>query len=77
MKKDNNTPKGRVLRAAELVVPHGINIEIRGERVKSQGGSYFLAELVAGNRTLARSRHRDWRKAYKGLEIELCRLAQI
>ena len=74
---NRNTPKARVIRAAELIVRQGAEIEVRGARVKGRFGGYFLAEASADGRVLARSRDRNWRKAYKGLEIELCRQAVI
>jgi len=75
--ENKNSPKARVLRAASFVVPEGTQVEVRGTRVRGQYGGYYLAEASANDRVLARCRHRDWRKAYKGLEIELCRQAVL
>lgn len=66
-------PKARVVVLAEMVRPGEI-IAVHGSRVKGRGGGYFLAEVSAGERVIARSRDRNWRKAYKGLEIELSKL---
>jgi hypothetical protein len=67
------SPKARVVALGEMVRP-GEPITVRGVRVKGRGGGYFLAEISAGERVIARSRDRDWRKAYKGLEIELSKI---
>jgi hypothetical protein len=66
-------PKARVVALAEMVRP-GEDIEVHGSRVAGRGGGYFLAEVHSGSRVIARARDRDWRKAYKGLEIELSKL---
>ena len=67
------SPKARVVLVAEMVRP-GSRIEVRGARVGGRFGGYFMAEVSSNDRVLARSRHTDWRKAYKGLEIELSKL---
>lgn len=66
-------PKARVAALAEIVRP-GEFIEVRGGRVKGRSGGYFLAEVAAAGRVIACSKDRNWRRAYKGLEIELSKL---
>jgi hypothetical protein len=72
----NNTSKGKVANLAGLMYP-GSNVEVYGTRVTGDFGGYFLAELNINDRTVARSRHQSWRKAYKGLEIELSKLCVV
>jgi hypothetical protein len=55
----------------------GSNVEVYGTRVTGDFGGYFLAELNINDHTVARSRHQSWRKAYKGLEIELSKLCVV
>jgi hypothetical protein len=45
--------------------------EVRGARVPS---GFYIAELNVGDVTLARAQSRDWRKAYKLLQIEVEKL---
>ena len=66
------SPKARVIQLASLV-SSAAAFEVRGTRVKGRFGGYFLAEVSGDGHVLARFQHRDWRKAYKGLEIELAR----
>jgi hypothetical protein len=73
---NNTSPKGKVANLAGLVYP-GSNVEVHGTRVKGHFGGYFLAEINVNDHTVARSRHQNWRKAYKGLEIELSKLGVV
>ncbi len=72
----NTSPKARVVLMAEMVRPNS-RIEVRGTRLSGKAGRCFLAEVTSNDRVLARARHSDWRKAYKGLEIELSKLGVI
>lgn len=65
-------PKEKVAEAVRIVYPDA-NIEVRGTRVKGRFGGQFLAEVNVNNNTLARCSHRDWRSAYKSLEIEFAK----
>lgn len=71
--KRNSSPKAKVLELASFCVPEGTLLEVRSTRIKGRFGGDFLVELDAGDRIIARARHRDWRKAYKLLGIELSR----
>lgn len=64
------SPKGRVANIADIVYPNAI-IEVRGVRIKGVRGGNFIAEVNINNNTVVRAQHKDWRKAYKMLEIEL------
>ena len=68
----SNSPKGRVAQAVSLVHPNA-SIEVRGTRVKGRFGGYFLAEVIVNGNTVSRARHKDWRTAYKSLEIEFAK----
>lgn len=69
---NNVSPKSRVAHAVSMVHPDA-NIEVRGTRVKGKMGGYFLAEVNVNGSTVSRARHRDWRTAYKSLEIEFAK----
>jgi hypothetical protein len=69
MNKANTSPKARVFNVVQSIHPDA-NIEVRGTRVKGRFGGYFLAEVSANDKILARARHNDWRTAYRSLEIE-------
>lgn len=64
------SPKGRVVSIAGIAYPDAV-IEVRGARIKGKLGGQFLAEVNVNNNTIVRAKDRDWRKAYKMLEIEL------
>lgn len=64
------SPKGRVANIASIAYPNAI-IEVRGTRVKGRFGGNFLVQVNINNNTVVRAQHKDWRKAYKMLEIEL------
>lgn len=65
-------PKEKVAEAVRIVYPNE-TIEVRGVRIKGPYGGHFLAEVNVNDRTLARSSHKDWRTAYKSLEIEFAK----
>ncbi|NDC75907.1 hypothetical protein EBZ70_11675 [bacterium] len=69
--KKRMSPKAKVIEAAHCCVGCDTPVEVRGTRVKGKFGGYFLAEASANDVVLARSRDRDWRRAYKTLCIEL------
>ena len=68
--RKSTSPKAQAAQLAEIAYP-GSQIEVRGTRVKGKFGGYFLAEVYVNDRSVARARHRDWRTAYKGLNIEM------
>jgi len=70
------SPKLRVAQMASLV-SSASSFEVRGTRVKGRFGGHYLAEVSGDGQVLARFRHRDWRKAYKGLEMELSRMGIV
>ena len=70
--RKNTSPKSRVVELASIAYPDRV-IEVRGTRVRGRFGGHFLTEISVGDRVVARSRHTDWRKSYKGLEIELAK----
>jgi hypothetical protein len=69
----NSSPKGRVLNilTATQDTP---DIEVRGVRVKGRFGGEYLTEAIVDDHVVARARHRDWRKSYKMLELEVSRI---
>lgn len=79
--KRNSSPKAKVLELASFCVREGTPLEVRSARIKGRfgAGDVFLVEVVAeigwtGSRqVIASAHHRDWRKAYKLLGIELSR----
>lgn len=75
--KRNSSPKAKVLEIASFCVPVGTPLEVRSTRIKGRFGGDFLVEVGAGDRVLARARHRNWRMAYKVLGVELSRLGVV
>lgn len=72
--KNATSPKARVAQLAELLAPEGSQVEIHGERPKRRGGGPkppFSAWVEVNNVRVAFVSDRDWRKAYRGLEIKL------
>lgn len=72
MNRAITSPKTRVFNVVSSVMPDAV-IEVRGTRVKGYGGGYFLAEVSANDKIVARARHSDWRTAYRSLEIEFAK----
>lgn len=71
----NNNPKLQVTnKFNELFGAGAHEIDVSGERVKTRGGSYFLAELAVDGQVIARARERNWRTAYKILRLEVEKL---
>lgn len=74
---NNTSPKGRVTQLALHCAGEGATVVVLGERLKRRGGGpkppFYASVLVNGTR-VASATHRDWRKAYKGLEIELSKM---
>jgi hypothetical protein len=66
------SPKENVAQAVRLFYPNA-NVEVHGTRVKGRFGGYFLAEVFVDGRRLSQARHRDWRTAYKSLQIEFAK----
>jgi hypothetical protein len=63
------SPKGRVANIAGIIYPEA-QIEVRGSRVSGNNSHNYVTEVVVNGTILAAGSHRDWRKAYKSLEIE-------
>ena len=68
--KRNASPKAKIADLMQLAHP-GATVEVRGTRVKGRFGGDYLTEASVNDRVLARARHRNWRKSYKMLEIEV------
>lgn len=66
----NGSPKAKVLEILIHFNP-GYVCEVRGTRIKGRFGGDFLAEAVVRDNVVARARHRNWRRAYKDLEVEV------
>lgn len=68
-------PKKQVsLKFLELFgTDHG-PVEVRGTRIKGRFGGEYLTEISVGDAVVARARHRDWRRSYKLLALEVEKL---
>ena len=73
----NNSPKAEILNLLEMSHPLGVAFEVFGTRVKGRFGGYYLTEARVNDRLVATARHRDWRKSYKMLGIEVSKSAVI
>lgn len=68
----NQSPKVKVLEIMQLagcVAP-----EVRGTRIKGRFGGDFLAEAIVNENVVCRTRHRNWRNAYKMLHVQVSRM---
>jgi hypothetical protein len=70
----NNNPKLQVSSKFNELFGSDHTVEVEGERVKGRFGGYFLAELRVGGLSVATSRDRNWRTAYKLLRLEVEKL---
>lgn len=66
----NSSPKGKVLNILELTQDTR-DVEVRGSRVKGRFRGEYLTEACVYGRVVASARHRDWRKSYKMLAVEV------
>ena len=48
--------------------------EVTGTRIQGRFGGDYLTEISMDDVVLARARHRDWRKSYKMLKLEVEKL---
>jgi hypothetical protein len=65
------SPKQAVANKVHELFGGGRHVEVRGTRVRGRFGGYFIAECNIDDVTIARARHRDWRVAYKFLDVEV------
>jgi len=69
----NETPQAKVLKFAEPLFP-GRKVEVRGYRpTRGTGGrkSPYTAHLFVDGRVVATAQERNWRQAYKILQITI------
>lgn len=66
------TPRTRATHAAWAAYPHAGHVAVSGHRPKGKRGA-FVATVTVDGRVMATASHRQWRLAYKGLEIELAK----
>ena len=70
-----SSPKEKILQLLKLAYP-GATLEVRGTRIKGRDGSArdYLTEASVNDTVVARARHRDWRKSYTTLKVEVSKL---
>jgi len=66
------TPQARITQLAECLYPGRI-IKVTGERPPMRGGKKrpFTAYLFVDHKVVASAQERDWRTAYKTLQIQI------
>ena len=70
---NNITPQAKTKELAELLHP-GCQVEVKGYRsTRGTGGKRapYTAQLFLNGRVVISAQERDWRKAYKTLQINL------
>ena len=67
----NETPQAKVLKFAEPLFP-GRKVEVAGSRkTRATGGKRppYIAHLMVDGKVIATAQERNWRQAYKTLQI--------
>ena len=72
----NSSPKAQIAEVVSLAYPKG-QVEVRGTRIQGRFGGDYLTEVSVAGRVIARARHRNWRKSYKMLNIEVSKLTVL
>ena len=72
----NSSPKAQIAEVVSLSYPTG-QVEVRGTRIRGRFGGDYLTEVSVAGRVIARARHRNWRKSYKMLNIEVSKLTVL
>ena len=71
---NNITPQAKTKELAELLHP-GHEVEVKGYRSSSRGAGGkkppYTAQLFLDGKVIMSAQERDWRKAYKTLQINL------
>lgn len=65
------SPKQAVANKVRELFGDGRRVEVHGWRPKGPFGGHFYTEARFGDQTIARAHHRDWRVAYKFLDVEV------
>lgn len=72
----NESPQSKVLQFAETLFP-GSKVEVSGSRLRRATGGKkapYTAYLLVDGKVRATGQDRDWRKAYKTLQIAISKL---
>lgn len=68
----NETPQSKVRTFAESIYP-GHTVEVNGQRGSARGGKKppYTAFLVVDGKVVATAQEKNWRMAYKTLQINI------
>lgn len=75
----NESPQSKVLQFAEPLFP-GCKVEVRGSRNRRGTGGYkapYTAYLLVDGKVRATGQERNWRTAYKTLQIAISKLGVV
>jgi len=75
----NESPQTKILQFVEPFFP-GCKVEVRGSRMRRGTGGHkapYTAYLVVDGKVLVSAQERNWRQAYKTLQINISKTSLV